>query len=308
MNTNNRPPQDPIEQWLLDKDLTRKDLQYAASILKRVEQDADLDEALGDYDQLRESLQICQIDDDVEEVKPSAGWAKFSQSLEAASRIQTPRFQYHKQPHVIAIARWASTMAAAVVMLMIGWWGAQWTSDTNLPIPRHTDSAYQLASNLLLPSNVQEQARAFHQVSEVFDRKTSWVAFSNGQSMMGLGEGLPLTMDQPVLLRLTVTHIDQIVSQTDLAIIPGQQAELTLPLDNARFLHYRLKLTRSLQPDLVLVATLLEDGELPQPITTVSTSLQLIDGQVQGAGQLVTNSGEYQIALGFRQVKPNERL
>lgn len=188
-----------------------------------------------------------------------------------------------------------------LALLVLGWWSARLF---NAP-PHMGVSLVSLAS--FLPQHPEEQVGVFEHVAQVFDGHASWVALSADDSQLGVAPHTVGTQPHLLLLRLTVTQsrFSHVVSQTDLAIVPGQSASLTLPFQGGRTLHYRIAVSGEDQPRLTLWAQLEAQGG-ERTLAAMSTQLNLQPGQVSFPGQLLADGAGYQLSVGFREASPRK--
>src|SRR6185437_9781956 len=91
------------------------------------------------------------------------------------------------------------------------------------------------------PRDISRDLREFREVSErAFDGQISWMLVSQNDSDIGVASG-PLPPDQKILLlRLALSHGDETISNSDLIVLAGQKADVTLPLSAGQSLHYHI--------------------------------------------------------------------
>ena len=151
------------------------------------------------------------------------------------------------------------------------------------------------------PQEVSQHARAFDAVSEAFDRRASWVLLANNTSDVGLADSdSPVHAARLLLLRLTMTSGNQTISSSDLMILPGQTASLTVPLADGRSLHYEIG-TSTGEPTHLSLWAELQTAHGGEAVGALATQLRLQPGQKTSAGELVTTSGAYRLKIGFSQ-------
>jgi endonuclease/exonuclease/phosphatase family metal-dependent hydrolase len=110
-----------------------------------------------------------------------------------------------------------------------------------------------------------------------------------------------------LLLRLTLMHGRTIASDADLLVIPGQTANLKLPLKGGQTLHYRIG-TSTDEPTRLSLWLEVQTPLGGQPIAALSTHLQLEPGQGVTAGQLATSAGDYELKIAFaREDLPTDK-
>lgn len=197
--------------------------------------------------------------------------------------------------------RWFA--AAAVVALVAGAYllGTRQTPPTQVvtTVPGNKGSD-QFA---FTPAQVQQQSKAFAEVTEAFDRKATWVWTGDRAADVGVAQ-TPLDADKPVvLLKLVLRSGGQVLSSGDLAIVSGQDASLSLPLANGKKVRYAIS-TRTNQPDHVGIAVeLLEGNGSAKPLAALSTRVQAVVGQPVRAGEMTTTSGEYEVIASFARAE-----
>lgn len=149
------------------------------------------------------------------------------------------------------------------------------------------------------PAQVQQQSKAFAEVTEAFDRRATWVWTGDRAADVGVGQ-TPVDASKPVLLlKLVLRSNGQVLSSGDLAIVSGQDASLALPLANGKKVRYAIS-TRSNQPDHVgITVELLEGNGSAKPLAALSTRVNAVVGQPVRAGEMTTTSGEYEVIASF---------
>jgi len=99
-----------------------------------------------------------------------------------------------------------------------------------------------------------------------------------------------------LLLRLTVTHGGQLASDADLLVIPGQTANLTVPMQGGQSLKYRIG-TSADEPTRLTVWLEVSTPHGGEALGALSTNLDMDPGQKVTAGQLATTAGEYELKI-----------
>jgi hypothetical protein len=238
---------------------------------------------------LNEYAELQQITAPPGDAAPTFGWAAFQTRLNAGGGQSRPGF---------LIARWAAISVAASIaflgFVIIGIsYSNKWATRASAPA---TPGSISLAA--FSPSQVPQQVEAFTKVSEAFDNKASWMLISGHASDVGITQS---TVEERtlVLLRLTLLHGGATVSNADLILIPGQQADLTLPLDEKSVLRYSISASTGVPTNLTLWLGIGPAGATSETIAAMSTEMPLAPGQVISAGQLTTKSGQYELKVGF---------
>jgi hypothetical protein len=147
------------------------------------------------------------------------------------------------------------------------------------------------------PGEVAQQVQAFDEVSRVFDRKASWILLANGSSDMGLSSE-PVIDQKLLLLRLVMSHAGAAISTADLVIVPGQKADLTVPVGRGQSLHYQVA-TSVRDPNRLSLWAELQTPQGDRPLASLATTLDLRPGEKLTAGQLVTSAGPYELSIAF---------
>jgi hypothetical protein len=216
---------------------------------------------------------------------PPSGWQVFEQSL--ATTIG-PRPRRHSWP-------WALGIAASLLLAV----GTYQLGRMAPSVPQGPAIA-QAGSPEVTPADVAKDVGAFKEVSKVFDGRASWVLVSNEASDVGVS-GQPLaTSGQVRLLRLTMSQGNRVVSNADLLIIPGQTADLKIPVSGGKSLHYLISTTAD-GPAHVSIRFEVVAPSDHQPLATLATTLKVEPGAEFNAGQIATASGDYRLNVGYAQ-------
>jgi len=245
-------------------------------------------------------------------VTPVGDWRAFEgrllRSMEppVEMTVASPmRIDRHRASHGVGFGV-ALGMAASVLLFGLAFWmgyhaGARSgvSSPTAVAQPKTSQNTHFAR---LGASDVNRQIEAFQQVAEVFDRHASWVMTSGSSTDMGLASE-PIDGSGPILLlRLAMVRGNDVVSSTDLAIVPGQSANLSVPLQQGRMLHYQIGTTTDLPTRLSLWA------EVRTPVggetlAALATRLDAEPGQAVSAGRLTTAAGVYELQVDFARAR-----
>lgn len=278
-------------QLLLDLGLDEAARQRTAAILTHGESCSECREAARDFDRVRAALQTFQTDAD-----PTGGWAAFEQRLAA----RPPQTQNHRPWRIPLVGMAASVLIAGVSFQL----GRVLTQRNVRPVAITAPGSTLRATNTpdsarFAPSQLSHEVKAFDQVSKVFDGHASWMLVSNDASDVGVAaHPVSAAAKHVLLLRLTVTRGGQVASDADVLVIPGQTANLTVPLSEGNALHYRIG-TSSGEPTRLGILLELNTSHGGEPLAALSTQLQVEPGQKVTAGQLATSAGEYELKIGF---------
>ncbi len=260
----------------------------SAEALTHLQTCAECQKAAADFDRLHVLLEP------PETTPPTGGWAAFER---------------RSIPSVVARRQWIPWASAIAAMLVVG--------TICLEIGRRHPSSNPTVAGVLPPSaapltttDIATAVKTFERVSEVFDRRASWVMLSDGASDVGMGPSVT-SADQPVLLlRMTLLRDDvvshghpSILTKSDLVIIPGQPADLTIPLRDGQSFHYHISTSVQTPTRLGISAEL--HGSDQELIAALATRLTLAEDANLTAGKLASNAGEYRLQVAFaRSVLP----
>ena len=139
----------------------------------------------------------------------------------------------------------------------------------------------------------------FDNISETFDGRASWVAVGDRGSELGLMPASTSKQGKLLLLRLAMSQGQQERSRTDLVIVPGQGANLDVPLGAGQVLHYNIAAPGGKDRRLSLWAEVRSRRDDGETLAALATSLQPVSGQVFSAGRLVTAAGSYNLEVSF---------
>lgn len=283
-----------VQQLILDGGWRRDDLEEAAAILAHVRDCPECAKALADYDLLRSQLS----EQPEEDACPPGGWDAFENRLSMHPKAQTLNGMRTK--------RWWSGGAAIAAALVVVAGVVAWMLSRQPVDGPQIATIETPAMTKFLPDAAAEQVGAFETLSRMFDGKAGWVALSNGDSNMGLTQR-PIAMNEGqrlMVLRLTIAggaSSDAVLTQTDLIILPGQKADLAIPLDQGRTVNYQISVSKVHPNRLALWAEIAGDDPQDHPAEAVAANLDLRADQVADAGGLMTDAGRYQLKVGLRE-------
>jgi hypothetical protein len=274
-------PCDEFRQFLLDTGWDASDRARAAEALRHVENCQSCRDALAELDRLRQTLGSFRTD-----AQPAGGWEAFERRLLAGANPRVWR-----RPPIMAIA--ASVLIVGGLAFFLGRWSDR---PTAVAVPGAEPVA---VSAQFAPQRVSHEVNAFAQVSQVFDGRASWLMMSNAASDVGLStEAVSAQAKNVLLLRLTLTRSGAIVSDADLLVVPGQSANLTVPLEAGQSLHYRIG-TSTDEPTRLSVWLEVKTPAGEAPLAALATNLRMRPGERTTAGQLSTTAGEYELRIAF---------
>ena len=151
---------------------------------------------------------------------------------------------------------------------------------------------------------VMGRVQTFDEINQFFDGRTRWLLLSRGDTELGLDESTSpatrpaLGSGRVALLRLKLLRGNDVVSDTDLLIVPGANAELVVSTSGGALLRYRV-VTSASKPGLVELRAELRPATAVEPQAALATHLQLIPDRATSAGQLVTPTGAYNLAVSY---------
>ena len=125
---------------------------------------------------------------------------------------------------------------------------------------------------------------------------------SDRGSDVGVAQRPLASAGRVILVRLALSHDGQPAATSDIAIIPGQSADLRVPLDSEQSIRYRIGTSGVDASRLSLFAELTDAaGTAGEPIAALATQLNLAPGQTANAGEMNTVSGPYRLSVAFAQ-------
>jgi hypothetical protein len=149
-------------------------------------------------------------------------------------------------------------------------------------------------------------------VADVYDGRAGWMMVSKDNSDVGITPAPVLPGKKVLLLRLDLWHGRDLVSDSDLLVLAGQTADLTVPLENDQSLHYRVGTAResaddAASPEHLNLMLELKTPSGHRPLAALSTTLQLHPDQKVTAGRLTTSAGEYELKIEFKEADLAEK-
>lgn len=252
--------------------------QKIVALLDFLQHDPECQRAVLEYDRIRTALRADAADGQ----ETAAGWGE----PEARARVNATPFRP---------VFWWKTAAVAASLLMalsVGW---QYVSRE--PRVDQAERKPDHASLLFAPQEVQNNVSAFRQVAGVFGPRTSWLLVADRASDLGLASEPPASEEQLLLLRLVVEKDAEVVSKSDLVIVRGQSASVTVPLAGGPRLHYEITLSADPVTRLSLWAELLGDAGDRQTLAALATDLPIEAGRVLDGGEMATTKGNYAVRI-----------
>lgn len=292
----NDPSDDQAQdlRWVLDRGWSQVDLRRAARIVERFESSPATLDALRDYDRLRDVFADGQVQ--AAAASPPEGWQAFQRRATASQRSVRARLRRYRW--WLAAAAACLAIAAVVPFKFVGGHGDR----DDLALQPASMVEPQAPEMRRPPSPAQLSAQLFGEISTLFDGRTSWVAVTDDDSQMGLGAEPTAGQSQLLLLRLTVMHDGRIAAQTDMAILPGQSASLTVPFAGDRKLTYSIDTTADAPMTLSLWAQLEDEPGDDRTLAALMSQLGGVAETGRVEGQLVSTHRGYAFTIDFSQV------
>jgi hypothetical protein len=281
-----------IREFLGEREWDEPARRHAAEVLDHLKTCPQCAAAAADYDRLQSILRIATPG------IPEGGWIAMEQRL-----LERTLHRRLRWPRLSALAM------AASVLIAIGYGIARVTSTQPAAPPnlsRAENGTTLPASDVALypQSDAAHDAKAFHEVSDVFEHRAAWLLVGDNTSDMGLSDQAINDPQKVLLLRLTMLESGKTLSSADLAIVPGQSASLTVPGDRNTSLHYRITATAE-QPTRLSVSTQLMTPKGAEVLAALATTLRVEPGQRLSAGSMVTSSGNYELQIAFAKAEIN---
>lgn len=286
---------------LVDFGWTGEERSRAAAAIQHLAECDACRAAAEDFERVERLLLSSRREDGV----PVEGWEAFEDRLESTARHGG---RAAMRPRMFRFAQFGGALAASLLIAAVAYRLGLSRGMGPVSVAPVERPAAQFA-----PGEVSQQVRAFGEVSQVFDGRASWVVMANNASDLGLASQ-PVAARGLLLLKLTMLRSGEAVSSADLVIVPGQSAELTVPMRDSpgQSLHYRVGTSRGEPTDLTLWAEVVRSGDGiaaglarggrpvgAEPVAALATTLQLGDEQRLTAGRLVTSAGAYELQIAF---------
>jgi hypothetical protein len=279
-----------VREYLLLAGWDAEQRTQAAQALRHAETCGECRAALVDFDRIRDSLSAGEMD------QPARS--------KANPPIIRPSFAIAASIAVIAAAtfQFGQTLGRGI--------GIREAKTTEVVIngSRNSDPAPATITSTELSHDVE----AFQKVTDVYDGRAGWMMVSKDDSDVGIAPA-PVTPGKKVLLlRLDLWHGRDLVSDSDLLVLAGQTADLTVPLENDQSLHYRVSTAGEPAaeveaPEHLNLMLELKTPSGHRPLAALSTTLQLQPGQKVTAGRLTTSAGEYELKIEFKEADLAEK-
>lgn len=291
---------DELLKRLLERGWDEVSLREAAQLLSRIEEDPQTLEALRDYDSIRSTLKL-----EEEDAEPDAAWQPLPPNFGRGTGRPASRRN-------IPWMRWPALAAAIALIAAVGWTLALTDSAGNGPVDgdqsvaaqspgRPSGVAHRRRSIRLSQAQIRRGADLFRSVEEVFEGRTRWVATAENTSELGLASapvGRPRSL---LMVRLVVTRGGRTVSDANMVIIPGHDAELTVPFEHGQDLRYQLATSADRPHRLSLWAEVRDGDGGKETLAALATRTRVEAGRVFGAGRMSTTNGRYELEVAFAE-------
>jgi anti-sigma factor RsiW len=273
-----------IQEILLDGDWTESSLAEALDALEHLRTCPQCTAVVRGFASLRGGLQV-----DMPGV-PAGGWDAMEQRL-----LRNVTRRRRPDPRL-----WMA-LAASLLIALIGYGIGRWSGPKSAIVPVAVQPSNPVAAPrvaMLSQADIDRQVKAFDEVSGVFDRHATWLLVGDNTSDMGVSNSDIGPQRQILLLRLTMVRSGAIISNADLAILPGQQANLTVPVNSETSLRYHIEASQQ-EPTRLTLSTQLTTPHHSQVLAALETTLNVEPGQRLSAGNMVTSNGEFNLEIAF---------
>jgi hypothetical protein len=290
---------DENQQRILDQDWDESSLREAAELFAHIRECETCRQALQGHSALRGLL----LQDGL--ATPIGGWQRFEDDLLQQVATMT---QASSTPRPVSSTNFSLAMVAASLLLaMVGWafyFHADGHPESSVVQNTGTQSQARLAWSgeafRLTAKEIKNGMALFRKVSEVADGQVGWVAVASNTAELGVStEPLP-PQEKVFLLRLVLSRgDDKAPVDTNLVMVPGQTAVMTLPLEGGKHIRYRIKANENRGHEVSLVAKVQDAAHPQQAAAILATHLSPANGEVIRAGTLQTSDGCYELAMAF---------
>jgi hypothetical protein len=287
-----------IQQKFLDHDWDQAALHDAAAIAEHLEQCGECRGTIGEFDELRRLLRVPQP-----VPEPPVAVALRPEVRRRVGRLKSAE-------RVAWAAVTAVSLALGILCSAIQAYLLHGRSVAAGPRSQTAGPAAPAANNNLAASppaapwtgaDITRQVQLFENVSETFDGRASWVAVGDHGSELGLMSLPAIKGGKLLLLRLAMSQGQEERSRTDLVIVPGQGANLDVPLGAGQVLHYNIATPGCKDRRLSLWAEVRSRQDDGETLAALATTVKPVSGQVFNAGRLVTSKGSYNLEVSFNE-------
>jgi len=303
------------QQELLDFDLTRERRAQVARLLAHIETCEECRKAATEFDQLHEMLS--QGREEAQRAVPPgiAGrgdgahdeqqrWEGFEGRMAGAIGKVSGRPQGVVRNEMRAWRVAAALVLAAGLGLAVG----VFTKGNGGYGARGMGGAGEAEFARLSAPETQQHVLAFDNITQAFDHRASWVVFAEGKdSDVGLSPQPIPQGGSPLVLRMVVKRNGELASQCDLAIVPGQAADLSLGTTDGKRLKFHVRTRGIDQQEVTLLLELggAEEGARPSMRdaetghAVIASTARLEFGAATTVGEVTTLDGTYTLSVGL---------
>lgn len=300
-----------VRQYLLAAGWDAEGRQQAAAMLRHAEDCAECRSAIGDFDRIRATL----ADSESDLAEPAGGWeAMHDRMSDALAERAMPMRRPVVRPG-LAIA--AALAAVAAATFHIGRFlnpappaPTAMVQPVYLVDPQRAEPAPARISS----AEESHELQAFRQVADVYDGRAGWIMLSNSSDASDVGMLSPDSRpsNKLLLLRLDLWHGHDLVSNSDLLVLAGQTADLTVPLETGQSLHYHVRTSSEVDrddgSDHVFIALELNPPKSRNPLAALATNLLLHPNQRTTAGWLATSAGDFELKIECKEAELGQRV
>jgi hypothetical protein len=300
------------QQELLDFDLTRERRAGLARLLAHVESCEECRQAAAEFDQVQEVLS--QGREEAQRALPvgigtdggneeQQRWEAFEERMLGAIGKKSGRPQGAGRSEMRGWRVAAALVMAAGLGLALG----VFSKGSAGPVLGAGGGGGVDVARLSGPE-LQQHVLAFDNITEAFDHRASWVVFAEGKdSDVGLApQPMPASV-APLVLRMVVKRNGALASQCDLAIVPGQAADLSLGTTEGKRLKFHVRTRKNDEQQVTVLLELGGTGEgeratlgdVEKGHAVIASTARLDFGVATTVGQVTTLDGTYTLSVGL---------
>jgi hypothetical protein len=302
-----------VREYLLAAGWDAEQRRQAARMLQHAEGCEACRSALGDFDRIRDALAPAEA------CEPAGGWEAMQWRMDDTLRSAGRAGPAAARPPVL---RPSLAIAASIAVI------AAATFEMGQSVARRAAIAEAKGKEVIMverssgdpapatisPNELSHDVEAFRQVADVYDGRAGWMMVSQNDSDVGIMHSQSAPSNKVLLLRLDLWHGRELVSNSDLLVLAGQTADLTVPMDDGQSLHYRIGTSLPADDDYTPAGQAqlhlwleLNTPRGHSPLAALSTNLQLRPDQKVTAGKLATSAGEYELKIEFKEAQLAEK-
>ncbi|HEX4125727.1 MAG TPA: hypothetical protein VHY37_13455 [Tepidisphaeraceae bacterium] len=301
-----------VREYLLAAGWDAEGRRQAAEALQHAEQCADCRAAIGDFDLIRSTLATPGG------AEPAGGWDAMQSRMGNLLQAGALSERAAARPPVVrpSLAIAAALMAVAAAMFQIGRSFTPVSPAPALavePVFLVDPQRAEPAPHAISATEVSQEIAAFQQVVNASDGRAGWmmVAPSSNASDVGMISGSARPSKKVLLLRIDLWHGRDLASNTDLLVLAGQSADLTVPLQDGQSLHYHIGTSTNAggddAPAPLFLALELKSPNSQNPLAALATNLRLRPDQRATAGWLATSAGDFALKVELKEADLTEK-